>query len=312
MQTVAVIPTQTRPIETDRNIHGPDKFTGKQPETFYRWMQGMELKLSITTFKSIPDGLRYIHSFLDEDAWSMVSPRIPSMFGRPCPNPYDSVEEMLKHLAERYGETNTEARYLTKMENLRQGPNETFSTFYAKFQQYSAYVNLPNHVLIHNLEKKLNSAYKNKVRDGTVYTDINTLVRRLTNIENQFEDDKEDKSSNNNTNQGSSSNSKKGNGKGQGQGQAQGQGQGNGAPPDPKYKSRADLPAKFRDLKPLLADERERCKTEGLCNRCREKGHLQSETDKCPLGHISNSAMSYILRNSGTAVSSTDTPSGKE
>jgi hypothetical protein len=285
--TVVCDPAQLKNILTDRNISGPSKFTGKS-EDFYPWIKGLELKLRTSTFKSQLDGLQFVQTFLSGDAYSLTEPRIPSTWGRPCMNPYETVDEMLEHLKDRYGETNTEARYMTKMENLVQNRSESFSAFYSKFQQYRAYLpDMSEKTEMFQLTKKLNTTYKTRIRDGTEFASLKELVRRLQNIENQLEEDKDD----------------------YGQANREGKNRGKGLPSkdgaldeQKKYKLE-DIPEKYRKLKALDDTEREKCRKEGRCLRCREKGHLQYQRKECPLGKFTDRTItSLTTTTSGTTV----------
>ena len=66
---------------------------------------------------------------------------------------------------------------------------------------------------------------------------------------------------------------------------------------------------KYKNLKPLSAEERERYKRENLYNRCRKPRYFAYKQDKYPLGKFSNKVISGILNSSATTIRE---ESGKE
>jgi hypothetical protein len=54
-------------------------------------------------------------------------------WGKPCPNPFPDVDSLMKLLAERYGEDNTEERAMNAIVTLKQTDKQDFNEFYAKY-----------------------------------------------------------------------------------------------------------------------------------------------------------------------------------
>jgi hypothetical protein len=132
--SVNLDPESDKAIQVDRSVKDPDKFEGKAT-TFYPWLTAMTLKLSTATFRSEGDGLRYVQGFLGGSPWGLVAPRVPTLggWGKPCPNPFPDMDAMMKLLAERYGEDNTEERAMNAMVILKQTDKQDFNLFYATY-----------------------------------------------------------------------------------------------------------------------------------------------------------------------------------
>ena len=100
----------------------------------------VETKLSVTTFTTNVDGLRYV-SLLSGPAWKLASPRIPSAInGRQCYNPFEDIEQLTTELLDRFGEINTENKAWSALMSIKQRPNESFSDFYAKYMEYRSQI----------------------------------------------------------------------------------------------------------------------------------------------------------------------------
>jgi hypothetical protein len=130
--SACVDPNAEKAITTDKGIKDPKSFNSKEG-TFQPWLDQMGMKLVTSKFKTEADGMRYVHGFTEGSVWAALRPRIPPLFGPMCPDPYSTIEEMMSHLSERYGEDNTADKAMTAMGKLTQGPREDFNTFYAKY-----------------------------------------------------------------------------------------------------------------------------------------------------------------------------------
>ena len=267
--TVSINPAAQKPVTSDKDVPIPHKFKGTE---FYPWQGAMAMKLDSTEFQTVEAGLRYVLCLLEGPPWQMVNPRVPSAFGgRPCSNPYESVEDLMAHLEQQYGDLNTKSKARTQMATLTQSDDECFADFYAKFQQYSAYLNLEDDDLIYELTSKLNSKYGGKVNDGMVYEAPRQVVDRCRKLEDTFAINADR----------AKKNAKPRAAK---------------VPPTTKETSEdktASWPAKYKNLPKLTPADREKLRTKGACFRCREPGHIGSEFDKCPLSrqNLATSAM---------------------
>jgi hypothetical protein len=262
-----VNPRSDKAVSVDRSIKEPEQFNGTTG--FYQWLSQMELKLSSATFQTDADGLRYVRSFLKDSAWNAVNPRIPSVFGKPCPNPFRTVKDMLEWLVERYGEDNTEEKAMTAMANLKQGPRQDFNAFYAKYQEYQAYCPLDGKQEVHRLMTRLNSTFSNKLKDGTEYATEKELVSRCIRLQAQTETG----SVSDDTNAGGRGGRNRG-----------GRSDDSGSKPRGSTRlPRSELPNKYRNLPALTADLRAKLIDEKRCFKCRELGHSSRDRTKCPI-----------------------------
>jgi hypothetical protein len=287
--SVTINPNQTKGIDVGRNIPNPSKFGGDSKE-FYPFIAGLELKLQEASFKTEVDGMKYVQGFLTGAAWSLVRPRVPTDLGIPCANPYETVHQMLKHLSSRYGTHDHQGKAFSKFATLVQGRDESFSDFYVKYSEVAPYLEMSAENEVLQFKSKLNSRYRNRLVGEKFYT-VEELVSRCENLESDFE-------VNDALNKTSDSNKEKRTTR---SGRSYDAESSSGGSTSNRTR-RADLPEEFRNLPPLTTDEHRRCEREGLCKRCRQKGHYQKDTDKCPLAQFEKAAKEKKLNNSGTTV----------
>jgi len=256
-------------ITTDRSIKDLKNFDGKQG-TFYLWLAQMEMKLSTSVFRSEADGLRYVHGFLEGTPWTSVRPKIPSVgWGVPCPDPFITVGDLMKHLVDRYGEDNTAEKAMAAMEKLKQRDRQDFNDFYATYQEYQAYFPLAPRQEAWRLLSKLNKQFSEKIKDGTDYNTLQEVVTRCARLQSQV-----------GTSDVSSGSGRANNGNGgNGNNRSRGGRSGNALP-------NSELPTKYRNLPALNADMREQLMKEGKCFKCREAGHRSGDSHKCPIAKL--------------------------
>ena len=103
-------PSLDSPMDTNRGVPTPKIFSGADDSyDVYQFIQTLEIKLGVTTFRTNVDGLRYVLSLLTGPAYKLAAPRIPSSLnGRQCYNPFEDIEHLTKELLERFGDVNTE------------------------------------------------------------------------------------------------------------------------------------------------------------------------------------------------------------
>jgi hypothetical protein len=278
--------TLTMPIKTDRSVESPTKFDGNIG-TFYQWLTALTLKLSVCQFRSEEDGLRYVQGFMTGTPWNLVAPRVPTLggWGKPCPNPFATVDDMMQLLKERYGEDNTEERAMTAMVTLRQTEKQDFNLFYATYQEYQAYCPMSTDKQeIHRLQGKLNSRFRNKLADGMDVSSLKELVARCIRLQSQWESiDAEAPASRQPRSQ-----SKNRGRRGKADDAPAGTVGGNTNAktglsiyrvtlPD------SELPSEYRNMPPLTSEVRQALRDAGGCYKCRKKGHTGQQREKCPL-----------------------------
>lgn len=283
--SVNVDPTSNKAIQSDRNIKDPDKFKA-EAGSFYPWMSAMTLKLSTAIFRSEADGLRYVQSFLAGAPWALVSPRIPTLggWGKPCPNPFTDVDSLMKLLAERYGEDNTEERAMTAMVSLRQADKQDFNLFYAKYQEYQAYCPVASDKQeIHRLQGKLNSRFRNKLADGMEFSSLQELVSRCVRLQTQWESIDAESGRQPHSESKNRRNKRNDDDTPSGPSGARGS-----AGPSRITLPERELPREFRNLPPLTNDLRQTLRDAGGCYKCRKMGHVSTQREKCPLAQLEN------------------------
>jgi hypothetical protein len=206
---------------------------------------------------------------------------------------------MLKHLASRYGTYDHQGKAFGKFATLNQGKNESFSDFYVKYSEVAPYLHMTAENEILQFKSKLNARYRGKIV-GEKFLTVEELVARCENLESDFEyndalnkaAETEKKDNPRTTRSGRSYNSNTTTTGTGGEGRLR----------------REDLPEEFRNLPPLTTEEHRRCEKEGLCKRCRRKGHMQMEKDKCPLFQWEMAAKERRLNNSNTTVTDDGEP----
>lgn len=90
-------------------------------------------------------------------------------------------------MADRYGEVNKVGKAYTAMVSLKQGDGEKFGDFFVKFQKFSAYLHYDDETEKHTLMSKLNARYANRLMDGQEPENTKALVDRLYRLEDQLE-----------------------------------------------------------------------------------------------------------------------------
>jgi hypothetical protein len=280
--SVNLDPMASMAIKSDRTVDNPSKFDGKI--AFYPWLTSLTLKLSTTTFREEADGLRFVQGFLSGAPWASVAPRIPTLggWGKPCPNPFTSVDELITLLQERYGEDNTEEKAMTAMVTLRQSEKQDFNDFYASYQEYAAYCPMGTQKQeVHRLQGKLSSRFRNKLADGMDITSVKELVARCIRLQAQWESidaatvrqprsqSKNRGRRNNKTDDAPASAAGGSNTKYTGLYRI--------TLPD------SELPREYRNMPPLTSEVRQTLRDSGGCYKCRKTGHTGTQRDKCPL-----------------------------
>jgi hypothetical protein len=275
--SVNLDPESSKAIQVDRSVKDPDKFEGKA-NTFYPWLTSMTLKLSTAIFRTEGDGLRYVQGFLGGPPWGLVAPRIPTVggWGKPCPNPFPDVDSLMRLLAERYGEDNTEERAMNAMVVLKQTEKQDFNLFYATYQEHQSYCPMATDKQeVHRLQGKLNSRFRDKLNDGMEISSLRDLVARCTRLQTQWETMDAPSAGNSEPRGGRRSRRKDDE-------------PATGEPTVRKAYTKIDvpsneLPREYRNMPPLTNEVRQALRDSGGCYKCRKPGHTGNQRDKCPL-----------------------------
>jgi hypothetical protein len=292
-------------ITTDKGIKDPKSFDGKEG-TFQPWLDQMGMKLVTSKFKTEADGMRYVHDFTEGSVWAALRPRIPPLFGPMCPDPYSTIEEMMTHLSERYGEDNTADKAMTAMGKLTQGTKEDFNAFYAKYQGYQAYCPLLPVQERHRLQGKLNKTFTDKVEDGTEYASERELATRCSRLQAQIGTSSSTTTSD--TNNGGRRGRNRGGRDGTGNG---GSGGGGGSGSRSGNIPNSELPTKYRNLPALTQEMRDTLMKANKCFKCRELGHGQRDRAKCPVAIAEDAyKKKESLKPNHTDVAAEDEPPG--
>ena len=262
-------PSLDSPMDTNRGVPTPKIFSSADDSyDVYQFIQTLEIKLGVTTFRTNVDGLRYVLSLLTGPAYKLAAPRIPSSLnGRQCYNPFDDIEHLTKELLERFGDVNTENKAWSAIMAIKQHPNETFSSFYNKFTEFRSQIpDMRDAQELQLLQTKLNETYHAKVLDGSTYTKVKDFVARVRNLDQQLKEHKKlfEHAADSRVEAPSRPSSFTGS-------KAPGQ-----------LRAHEDIPEKYQNLTPLTPEARERLMQRGACLRCREDGHHQHEP-VCPL-----------------------------
>jgi hypothetical protein len=272
---------QTKTIITDRSISDPPFFDGNK-EDFMPWVDKLMQKLSVTTFKTEEVGIRWLLTKLTNSAYRTAAPRVPGPFKK-VSNAFTTVDQMIEQLNEQYGEHDAENKHYTAMSQLMQGPSESFTSFYTKYQAHAPYIGMtPGKQEVLHLKSKLNACYTKDLVAKSFGT-LNSLVVFCTTIENDLADlearhprQKQTystiASAGNKSGSTTTSN--------------------NNDRPNDSWKKKDPVPEKYRTITwPAPLAEYGKLLAEKRCAKCHEKGHSTKDREICPLGSWSLGAL---------------------
>ena len=279
--------TQELNVLSSRNVKDPEKFSGLGDDTFYPWLQAVELKLASSTCRTMGDALRWVHSWTKDDAWKLLDPSIPSTgsYSTRCVDPFDSVDDLLKELSDRYGDEHQTSKKRAEFDKLRQGDRESFHDFHLKFRSLRAHLGrMSSDDEVWELKRRLNYTLQQRTA-GLEFDSIKDLEKKLKALEVDLERIREDNPRKNDSSAKDRTHNSKDTKTSRPAGRAPELPRQSGKPAEVKqYSSYSDLPNDLKKLPFLDRDERARCQKEGLCNRCRKAGHMAHDTHRCPLG----------------------------
>ena len=266
-------PHQAFPVVTDKNTPVPAPFSGQDRDhSVKEFVRSLEFKLSMTSFRTNDDGLRWVLAYLRGAAWRLCASRIPSaLAGETCHHPFADIEEMLGELRERFGQKNTEGEALTAIRQLRQGPNQSFGSIYTRFVEYRSQIPyLSDAMEMDALQCLLNETYLRVFASQSPCRTAKDMVDRLLYIDEQ---QKKTKALLGGLAKTSSSSKSK-----------------QGSPPTTTTNPRGagqynEVPQKYRNMPQLTPELREQLMSANKCLRCRESGHKQFEA-ACPLYNV--------------------------
>lgn len=281
-------------MKSSRDVPTPAKFANDGNPAFDEWLRDVENKIGSTTFRDVPSALAYVHSLTKGNVWQLLDPRIPSRINKNSTiNAFKTLEELLEYLCERFGQRDQANKSFHELATLKQG-NESFSDHYTKFQKYRARVNLTDDSEKQLLEASLNYRYANRLVDGVPCKTLNELVSKCYNLEDGFARLDASKPPRDREREGND----KGRGRGRGGGTRGGRATDNNASALLPY---SELPEKYKGLKPLTDDERQKLIRSGHCLRCREPGH-HSRDASCVLKKYQYAPRANAMTTESTAT----------
>lgn len=283
-RTIVYDSSLPQPVVTNKDVEKPPKFDGDKKK-WQEWVTKLEMKLRVTRFQTPLDGLWFVRGFLEDRAFRLVNSRIPSEYGsRNCYNAFANIEEMLEYLKKHYAEINTFTQASNRLRNLRQGPNESFSDFYVKFQEQASYLDYSERHEIETLMHALNARYLKVMTDGTTYPGINDVVDRCTRLESSFE-----------MLDSAHPRSERGSGSGRGGRGGGNSGHGGGGSRGDNNRKR-QLPSPYDKMEPMTDAIKKRIQDRKDCRKCRKPGHMSWMRDQCDLGKFSEKEIDEILK----------------
>ena len=137
-------PSQFLPGSTNKGTPNPAPFSGTNEDYGgNEFVRILEIKLSVTTFRSNEHGIRYVLSLLKGPAFRLCVSRVPpNLSDDTCVRTFHEIEDMME-LIKGFAQANTEGEALTAVRQLRQGPNQTFGSLYLRFMAYRKGVPAP-------------------------------------------------------------------------------------------------------------------------------------------------------------------------
>ncbi len=127
------VPASGNPITRKKpTLPNPPKFDGTR-RNFRPWYLEMRAKLILDrdAFASEGELFAYIYARLEGTAQNMSA----AYFEQGGPDGTQSPEHFLDYLNRRYGDPNAKSRALDRLRSLRQRPDESFATFFPKFEK---------------------------------------------------------------------------------------------------------------------------------------------------------------------------------
>ena len=141
-------------------------------------------------FRTDEDGMQYVLSLLKGPAWRLCVTRVPSDMAGRCHNPFNSAENMIQELKDRFGQLNTEGDAWTALQSLHQGPTQSFGDFHLKYMETVEYrtqiLYMSDVQGMHLLETKLNETYLLKFADAHACHSTKDIVARLLHLDTQL------------------------------------------------------------------------------------------------------------------------------
>lgn len=264
-------------METNRGVRDPDKFGADGEPEFDEWLGDVDNKLGVTTFQSKDQSMSWLLSKTKGEVRALLKPRVPTRLSSyvkhsSMTDMFASIEEMIDLLIDRFGQRDVSNKSFLELAKLKQSEKQTFTEHYTKFQRLRACVSMTEENEMQTLENSLSYRYQNRLVSGAPPETLKELVKTLYHIENGFtrlDMNKPPPKKDGNT--GNSNGG--GNGNGNGGRNRGGGGRGNGGQNNSNLLPYADLPDKYKNLKPLSEDQRRELIRSDKCLRCREPGH---------------------------------------
>ncbi|KAH0282021.1 hypothetical protein KCU62_g9959, partial [Aureobasidium sp. EXF-3399] len=207
----------------------------------------MRMKLESGEFDGKSEGvkLRYILTRTDQSVFERLQVRIPGTAVTNNALAFRTADECFDQLSDWYGDRHRATRAWTKLNNLKQGPKESFADFFA------------------------NARYGSKLNDGHDIDSVKVLIKRCYALDAGFARVDSYTKSDNPRRTDANPNLGSGN-RGRGSGSA------SGSDKPPKPRANDNRPESF--LK-LSAAERQKFRDKGQCFECRSTEHTFA---RCP------------------------------
>ncbi|KAJ6437064.1 hypothetical protein O9K51_10361 [Purpureocillium lavendulum] len=174
---------ENAPAKKKPTLPNPPKFDGTR-RNFRPWYLEMRAKLlhDCGTFRNDQERFAYIYARLEGTAQNMAA----AYFEQGGSNNSQSPDQFLDYLNRRYGDPNAKARALDRLRALRQRHDESFATFFPKFEKEladSGGGSWVDAVQINYLEGALNGKLKDRlISVPNLPTDFNSYAELLLTI----------------------------------------------------------------------------------------------------------------------------------
>lgn len=262
-------------------IADPPRFTGTDRKKLKPWLAHIRLKISTerSRFETEESKVAYALSFLSDIAFTHYQQDILHRFHQ-VPRPYhlQSLDNLLEHLEENFGDRGAENAALREITELRQGTSAAYS-YFTKFSQISSYLAWEGTAFRDHFYRGLRDEIKDELSKTTLPGSLEELAGRAIEIDNRLYERRMERKVQSGIPASNNPRSLRSNGHGSGTHRTRS----NSSPPSlrspigtPSTAMEIDATAPKKRLSP---QEKQRRKQEGLCLYCGKAGHF---APNCP------------------------------
>lgn len=283
--------TLTRGMEIGKGVPDPKHFKNDDDPNFDSWYSSVLLKLTVATFRTEADGLRFVYGWTQGDPQRSIKPRIP-VPGQQSFNEFKTGEELLDWMTRQYGTRNEGTKAMVDIATCKQEQGETFVAFHARYSKLRAWMSWTDETELMLFRNRLNRKYFIKTfGDREVDRRLDSMqdvIEECTALDESFYEtdrlypQKERPRGNGNSNSNGGQNNQN-NGNAVASAAA---GVAGALVQRPlQYagtKKKEDLPTHLQNLPTLNREQREDLKKQGKCYRCRTGSHV-STNPECPM-----------------------------